>query len=139
MFLLSSVRIRPTHILSCSIEASYYSFCDNSCANSTLGWGAPSSQFTLPNTGGVDPNYLYPQSLAKQLAPYNTSNTWSAEDISIELNHDAYMTVVDLDAAYSNGWNGTGIPPGGHFWFQVCGKTLLYDCLGSLRRYYIIL
>lgn len=100
------------------IEASYYSFCDNNCANSTLGWAAPSSQFTLPNVGGVDPNYLYPQALAKQLAPYNNSNTWSAEDISIELNHDAYMSVVDIDSAYSNGWNGTGIPPGGHFWFQ---------------------
>lgn len=103
-----------------SIEASYYSFCDNACSNSTLGWGAPSSQFTLPNVGGVDPNYLYPQSLAKQLAPYNTSN-WSAEDISIELNHDAYMSTIDLETAIDNGWNGTGIPSGGHFWFQVRG------------------
>ncbi|KAI9281777.1 hypothetical protein BC943DRAFT_329561 [Umbelopsis sp. AD052] len=100
-----------------TIEVSYYSFCDNTCSNSTLGWGAPTSQFTLPNVGGVDPNYLYPQSLAKQLAPYNTTN-WSAEDISIELNHDAYMSIIDLDAAQENGWNGTGVPAGGHFWFQ---------------------
>jgi len=102
------------------IEASYYSFCDYACSNTTLGWGAPTSQFTLPNVGGVDPNYLYPQSLAKQLAPYNTSN-WSPEDISIELNHDAYMSTIDLNTAMDNGWNGTGVPPGGHFWFQGDG------------------
>ncbi|KAI8575939.1 hypothetical protein K450DRAFT_259491 [Umbelopsis ramanniana AG] len=100
-----------------TIEVSYYSFCDNTCSNSTLGWGAPTSQFTLPNVGGVDPNYLYPQSLAKQLAPYNTTN-WSAEDISIELNHDAYMSTIDLGTAKDDGWNGTGVPAGGHFWFQ---------------------
>jgi hypothetical protein len=112
---LASFTYTHTH---CSIEASYYSFCDYSCSNSTLGWGAPTSQFTLPNVGGVDPNYLYPQSLAKQLAPYNTTN-WSPQDISIELNHDAYLSTVNLDAAMENGWNGTGVPPGGHFWFQV--------------------
>jgi hypothetical protein len=27
-----------------SIKVYYYSFCNNKCANDTLGWGAPTSQ-----------------------------------------------------------------------------------------------
>ncbi|GAB5587894.1 hypothetical protein Unana1_02794 [Umbelopsis nana] len=95
-------------------------FCNNQCANTTYGWALPSSQYTLPNLNGVDPNYLYPQALAKQLSPYN-STQWSTTDgqnadISAEFNHDAYLG--GTNATVAQGWNGTGVMPGGRFWFQ---------------------
>lgn len=102
------------------IDASYYNFCDNQCRNTTYGWALPSSQYTLPNLNGVDPNYLYPQALAKQLSPYN-STQWSSEggqiyDISAEFNHDAYLSGLEQKSTISA--NGTMVPTGGLFWFQ---------------------
>ncbi|KAI9285780.1 hypothetical protein BC943DRAFT_323049 [Umbelopsis sp. AD052] len=102
------------------VDASYYNFCDKQCANGTYGWALPSSQYTLPNLNGVDPNYLHPQALAKQLSPYN-STSWSTSDgqdfdISAEFNHDAYLAGTTTTSA--QGWNGTGVIPGGRFWFQ---------------------
>lgn len=78
-------------------------------------------QYTLPNLNGVDPNYLYPQALAKQLSPYN-STQWSTSDgqnsdISAEFNHDAYL--AGTNATIAQGWDGSGVIPGGRFWFQV--------------------
>ncbi|KAI9010870.1 hypothetical protein CLU79DRAFT_772378 [Phycomyces nitens] len=101
-----------------TIWISYYNFCDKKCNNSTFGWGAPTSQFTLPFfDDGADLNYVYPQALAKQLAPYSNTSVWADHDVDIEINHDAYMAAVDLDKAQSEGWNGTGVPNGGKYWF----------------------
>ncbi|KAI8144746.1 hypothetical protein BJV82DRAFT_606123 [Fennellomyces sp. T-0311] len=100
------------------IQATYYSFCDKGCANDTFAWGAPSSQFTLPFEDGADLNYIYPQALAKQLAPYSNTSAWANHDIAIELNHDMYMNSINYDKAYSDGWNNTGVPPGGLYYFQ---------------------
>ncbi|ORY95510.1 hypothetical protein BCR43DRAFT_475413 [Syncephalastrum racemosum] len=100
------------------LKVHYYSFCDTACTNGTYAWGAPSSQFTLPYDDGVDQNYVYPQALAKQLAPYSNTSVWADHDIDIEINHDAYLSTVDFDDAKANGWNGTGVPPGGKFWFK---------------------
>lgn len=71
----------------------------------------------------MDPNYVYPQSLAKQLALYGNSSAWADHDIDLEINHDPYMNAVDYDAATSAGWNGTGVPPGGKYWFKVVLST----------------
>lgn len=76
-------------------------------------------QFTLPFDDGVDQNYIYPQTLAKQLALYSDSSVWAEYDVDIDLNHDAYLNAVDYESAKANGWNGTGVPPGGKYWFQV--------------------
>lgn len=76
-------------------------------------------QFTLPFEDGADLNYIYPQALAKQLAPYNNTSAWANHDIVIEINHDAYMNTVNYDQAISNGWNGIGVPPGGTYYFKV--------------------
>ncbi|KAI8094783.1 hypothetical protein BDF21DRAFT_409455 [Thamnidium elegans] len=74
------------------IKASYYSFCLNSCSNSTFGWGSPSSQFTLISLNQADSNFIYPQALAKQLrASYTDSSTWATYDIAIDINHDIYL------------------------------------------------
>ncbi|KAL0079912.1 hypothetical protein F4703DRAFT_1740866, partial [Phycomyces blakesleeanus] len=77
------------------------------------------AQFTLPFQNGiVDPNYVYPQALAKQLAPYGFTSAWADYDIEMEINHDPYLNAVDYDDAYDEGWNGTGVPPGGKYWFK---------------------
>lgn len=57
--------------------------------------------------------------MAKQLAPYNNTSAWANHDIAIEINHDAYMNSVDYEQAYKNGWNNTGVPPGGKYYFKV--------------------
>ncbi|KAI8367463.1 uncharacterized protein BYT42DRAFT_504329 [Radiomyces spectabilis] len=100
------------------IRVTYYNFCDKRCTNSTLAWGAPTSQFTLPFEEGADLNYVYPQALAKQLAPYSNTSVWADYDVDIEINHDIYLNAVDYDKARSHGWNGTGVPGPGKFWFQ---------------------
>ncbi|CAO3594791.1 unnamed protein product [Absidia cylindrospora] len=100
------------------IKIKYYSFCTSSCSNSSFGFGIPSSQFILPFDNGTDLNHVYPQALSKQLVrSFNSSSVWSASDVTIELNHDAYMASVDYEKAGSLGWNGTGVPPTGRYWF----------------------
>ncbi|CAO3612463.1 unnamed protein product [Cunninghamella blakesleeana] len=102
------------------IRAAYYEFCDHSCANNTFGLGAPSSQFTLPFKDD-DMDFLYPQALAKQLSPYKHPSAWATHDILIELNHDPYMNAIHSETVRhedNNGWNGTGIPPFGKYWFK---------------------
>ncbi|KAF1799305.1 hypothetical protein FB192DRAFT_1285824 [Mucor lusitanicus] len=99
------------------IKVLYYSFCEKTCANDTYGWGSPTSQFTLPFEDGADLNYVYPQALAKQLAPYSSTSVWSKYDIEIEINHDAYMNATEIEQAISDGWNKTGTPPNGKYWF----------------------
>lgn len=76
-------------------------------------------------------NFIYPQALAKQLSPYEYTTSWAYHDVMIELNHDPYMNAINMDAlkrggdddgSSSNssiiGWNGTGIPPTGKYWFK---------------------
>ncbi|GAN06640.1 conserved hypothetical protein [Mucor ambiguus] len=99
------------------IKVMYYSFCEKTCANDTYGWGSPTSQFTLPFEDGADLNYVYPQALAKQLAPYSSTSVWSKYDIEIEINHDAYMNATEMQQVISDGWNKTGTPPNGKYWF----------------------
>ncbi|KAF7726778.1 hypothetical protein EC973_008466 [Apophysomyces ossiformis] len=106
------------------IHFQYHSFCDTKCANDTVGWGAPTLQFTLPFQDGPDLNYVYPQALAKQLAPYSNTTVWSDYDVDIEINHDAYMNAVNYTEAYKSGWNGTGVPPDGKFWFQQDNSSI---------------
>lgn len=101
------------------IKVVYYSFCDKTCANDTYGWGSPTSQFTLPFEDGADLNYVYPQALAKQLAPYSSTSVWSKYDIEIEINHDIYANAKDIEQALNDGWNGSGTPPNGKYWFFV--------------------
>lgn len=62
---------------------------------------------------------MYPQALAKQLAPYSSTSVWAKYDIEIEINHDAYMNGIDIEQDMKDGWNGTGTPPNGKFWFIV--------------------
>ncbi|KAI7871198.1 hypothetical protein BDF14DRAFT_1764260 [Spinellus fusiger] len=101
-----------------TIWISYYNFCDKRCSNSTYGWGAPTSQFTLPFfDDGADLNYVYPQALAKQLAPYSNTSVWADHDVDIEINHDNYLSGVDWNKAKSDGWNGSSVPEGGKYWF----------------------
>lgn len=104
------------------IKVRYYSFCEKVCANDTYGWGAPTSQFTLPFEDGADLNFVYPQALAKQLAPYSSTSVWAKYDIEIEINHDVYVN----EAENTSGWNGSGIPPNGKFWFfnDTAGVTI---------------
>ncbi|KAL1925684.1 uncharacterized protein VTP21DRAFT_567 [Calcarisporiella thermophila] len=82
----------------------YRSYCKRNCRNETLGWAAPSAQWTLPGLQGVDPNYLYAQSLAKQLSPLNLR--WSDYDIYAEFNHDLvekiYLTNTIPSAIQAN-------------------------------------
>ncbi|KAI8086829.1 uncharacterized protein B0P05DRAFT_635537 [Gilbertella persicaria] len=81
------------------ILVKYHSFCEKICANDTFGWGSPTSQFTLPFEDGADLNYVYPQALAKQLAPYSSTSVWSKYDIEIEINSDLYL----MDSEEANG------------------------------------
>ena len=126
------------------IQATYYSFCEKGCANDTFGWGAPSSQvkkiftfttswkpnhqtysllillqFTLPFEDGADLNYIYPQALAKQLAPYSNTSAWANHDIALEINHDIYMNSINQEQAHNDGGNGTGVPAGGIYYLKV--------------------
>lgn len=64
-------------------------------------------------------NYIYPQALAKQLAPYSNTSAWANHDIAIEINHDMYMNSINYEKAYNEGWNNTGVPPGGLYYFQA--------------------
>ncbi|OBZ83569.1 Uncharacterized protein PB7E8.01 [Choanephora cucurbitarum] len=77
------------------ILVKYHSFCRKTCANDTYGWGSPTSQFTLPFEDGADLNYVYPQALAKQLAPYNSTSVWAQYDVEIEINSDLYTNISD--------------------------------------------
>ncbi|KAG2207665.1 hypothetical protein INT47_011785 [Mucor saturninus] len=80
------------------IKASYYSFCLNRCSNSTLGWGTPSSQFTLISLDEADSNFIYPQALAKQIrAPYTDISSWASYDLAVDINHDIYNNEMDSD------------------------------------------
>ncbi|KAG0165560.1 hypothetical protein DFQ30_008293 [Apophysomyces sp. BC1015] len=135
------------HTLNCTVDAAFCAKVDESittainiftqvvnvktplrkCANDTIGWGAPTSQFTLPFEDGADLNYVYPQALAKQLAPYSNTSVWADFDVDIEINHNAYLNAVNYDKASSDGWNGTGVPPGGMFWFQDNSTILSYQ------------
>ncbi|KAI8139892.1 hypothetical protein BJV82DRAFT_625379 [Fennellomyces sp. T-0311] len=115
-----------------TVRVNYTSFCEQKCLNDTYGWGAPGSQFAMPATDGIDQDYLYPQILAKQ---YRKTGNWVAQDVDIEINHDAYMNAVDYDAAELVGWNGAGVPPGGKFWFK--GDSPIHDYQVDLT--YIIL
>lgn len=73
----------------------------------------------MPFEDGADLNYVYPQALAKQLAPYSSTSVWSKYDIEIEINHDLYMNATDYEQAIADGWNGTGVPKNGKYWFVV--------------------
>ncbi|KAL1918163.1 uncharacterized protein VTP21DRAFT_3429 [Calcarisporiella thermophila] len=68
------------------LNLAYRSFCTEKCDNKTLGWSSSSAQWTLPGLQGIDPNYLYPQSLAKQLSPFDLQ--WADYDIITEFNSD---------------------------------------------------
>ncbi|CEI89499.1 hypothetical protein RMCBS344292_03854 [Rhizopus microsporus] len=109
------------------LKISYYSFCEISCSNSTYGWGVPTSQFTLPFDEDDDLSYIYPQALAKQLAPYSSHSLWSNYDLEIAINHDVYMNSVNTEQAIRNGWNGTSTPPNGKFWFSNDTDILDYQ------------
>ncbi|KAI9277473.1 hypothetical protein BY458DRAFT_505079 [Sporodiniella umbellata] len=103
-----------------TFQASYYSFCINHCSNSTYGWGVPSSQFTLLALTEADENFIYPQSLAKQLAQVSSSSNWASDyDIAVDINHDIYMNDYVDDS-----WNGTGIPAKGGYWFSNDSKLI---------------
>ncbi|KAG2218670.1 hypothetical protein INT45_007839 [Circinella minor] len=99
-----------------SVSVNYTSFCDRSCSNDTFAWGAPSRQLQIPSGDGIDSDYSYPQILAKQF--FKIWGDWVDHDIDVEINHDVYMNAVDYDAAEELGWNGTGVPPGGKYWFK---------------------
>ena len=90
-------------------------------------------QFTLPFEDGADLNYIYPQALAKQLAPYSNTSAWANHDIAIEINHDVYMNSINYDKAYSDGWNNTGVPPGGLYYFQASDCPELEGLLFNMR------
>ncbi|KAI9263715.1 hypothetical protein BY458DRAFT_438638 [Sporodiniella umbellata] len=105
------------------IKVTYYSFCEVACSNDTYGWGIPTSQFTLPFEEGADLNYVYPQALAKQLAPYSSTSVWSQYDVEITINHDVYMNAVDSEEE----WNSTKVPPNGKFWFSSDSDILDYQ------------
>lgn len=62
---------------------------------------------------------MYPQALAKQLAPYSSTSVWAKYDIEIEINHDVYLNGIDFEQETKDGWNGTGTPRNGNFWFFV--------------------
>jgi hypothetical protein len=121
------------------IKVSYYSFCEVSCSNDTFAWGIPTSQFTLPFEEGADLNYVYPQALAKQLAPYSSTSVWSQYDVEIAINHDVYMNAVDIDQATEDGWNGTNVPPNGKFWFLTFCNTKSTFVLLSCMNYFTVL
>ncbi|CAO3616165.1 unnamed protein product [Cunninghamella blakesleeana] len=98
------------------IEVAYFSFCEppKYCTTDSFGRGIPTEQFTFPYKDGV--NFVYSQALTKQIYPSNYSK-YKPTDISIEINHDKYMEHVNLEKAQSLGWNGTGVPPTGVYWF----------------------
>ncbi|RCH81604.1 hypothetical protein CU098_001236 [Rhizopus stolonifer] len=110
-------------------QTSYYSFCVNQCANSTYGWGSPSSQFTLISLNEADSNFIYPQALAKQLAQFTDSSNWANYDVAIDINHDIHM-----NAANQTGLNTTSIPLQGGFYF---GNDTIQDYQIDLE--YVIL
>jgi hypothetical protein len=69
----------------------------------------------------ADYNFMYPQPLTKQISPFSNKNNtnWIHYDIAIDLNHDMYMNAIDYDTlAQDDTWNGTGVPPGGGYWFS---------------------
>lgn len=46
----------------------------------------------------ADPNFIYPQALAKQLkAPYTDISSWSSYDLSVDINHDIFNNNMDSD------------------------------------------
>ncbi|KAI9491767.1 hypothetical protein BDB00DRAFT_831379 [Zychaea mexicana] len=108
-----------------TVQLNYTSFCEKECANDTLGWGAPASQFIMLPGDPIDTDYLYPQILAKQFE--QRTSEWADHDVYVEINHDAYMSAVDYDAAEEAGWNGTGVPPRGKYWFKDEGPILDYQ------------
>ncbi|KAL7751781.1 Structural maintenance of chromosomes protein 4 [Sorochytrium milnesiophthora] len=75
------------------IDATYNSFCGaqkSSCPaqqKNALGWAMPSSLWSLYGLEGVDPDYTYPQALAKQLVVKTLS--WNDADILARFNADA--------------------------------------------------
>ncbi|KAI7908320.1 uncharacterized protein BX663DRAFT_425424 [Cokeromyces recurvatus] len=103
------------------IKVKYSSFCkDYGCANDSFGWGLPSSQFILPFEDGADLNFIYPQALAKQLAPYSSTSVWAKYDILIKINHDVHLRTIkskesETDEVLSNGvfwfFNNSYSPP----------------------------
>lgn len=84
-------------------------------------------QFTLPFEDGADLNYIYPQALAKQLAPYSNTSAWANHDIALEINHDIYMNSINQEQAHQDGWNGTGVPAGGIYYFKVSWEGIGED------------
>ncbi|KAG1179115.1 hypothetical protein G6F70_002691 [Rhizopus microsporus] len=105
-----------------TFQASYYSFCIRHCSNYTYGWGVPSSQFNLLSLSTADDNFIYPQSLAKQLAQVTNSSHWASDyDVSIDINHDIYMNGIVDDS----NWNGTGVPSIGGYYFR--NDSSIYD------------
>ncbi|KAI9301116.1 hypothetical protein BJ944DRAFT_169672 [Cunninghamella echinulata] len=99
------------------IQVAYFSYCgsDHKCNNGSYGRGTPSSQYEYPYEDGTF--FVFPQALAKQILRENDTQ-YKDYDISIEINHDMYMNSVDIEQANGLGWNGTGIPPTGVYWFM---------------------
>ncbi|KAI8977031.1 hypothetical protein BDF20DRAFT_872510 [Mycotypha africana] len=116
-------------------QTSYYSFCEKICANSTYGWGIPSSQFTLISLNEADSNFIYPQALAKQLAQFTDSSNWAGYDVIIDINHDMYMSHVNADSVDSQNHSHHAhastpahdshsvIPVKGGFWFNSTSSS----------------
>ncbi|KAI9275739.1 hypothetical protein BDA99DRAFT_430816 [Phascolomyces articulosus] len=109
-----------------SVTVNYTSFCDKACSNETYAWGAPSRLLQIPAREGIDPDYSHPQILVKQFFA-EWKGKWAEHDVDIQINHDAYINAVDFDLAEQSGWNGTGVPPGGKFWFKDEGPIRDYQ------------
>ncbi|KAI9314825.1 hypothetical protein BX666DRAFT_2019991 [Dichotomocladium elegans] len=79
-------------------------------------------KIAITQSSGVDRNYLYPQSLVRQLVQFTRLPSWGQYDVKIAINHDVYINGVDYGSAITKGWNGTGVPPGGKYWFDANGR-----------------
>lgn len=85
-----SINLRHQVIL----DAKYMSFCTShdDCSGKILGQASATSYWTLdsnPQQPSIDPNYWYPQALAKQLVAAGKEKAWAPTDITAEFNHDS--------------------------------------------------
>lgn len=83
----------------------------------------------------ADSNFFYPQALAKQWIRNKDSSDWNDYDVVIDINHDMYINA--LPNTTDQPWNGTGIQPGGGYWFNSSQEPSIEDHQVDLE--YIIL